>query len=115
MCVLLHSAGIWVVYLINEGVGPKLNLTGLHFVTTQASNLTFNIHSFYNGKHLMAWEHCHIRRSGRVGPLVFLEIGRSCQGGPGVLWMYYPIHLAAQLRESLHKLVIRKLNCYSVQ
>ena len=95
-----------MVYLINEGVGPKLNLTGLHFVTTQATSLTFNIYSFYTGKHLMVWEHCNIRRSGCVGSLVFLEVGRRCQGGPGILWMYCPNHLATQFRESLHKLVM---------
>ena len=95
-----------MVYLINEGVGPKLNFTGLHFVTTQATSLTFNIYSFYTGKHLMAWEHRNIRRSGCVGSLVFLEVGRRCQGGPGILWMYCPNHLATQFRESLHKLVM---------
>ena len=101
-----HIGGIWVVYLINEGIGPRLHLDGLHFVTIQPSNLTFNIYDFHNGKHFLAWEHCNIRLADRVGPLVFLEVDRRCQGGPGVLWMYCPDHLAAQFRESLDKLAI---------
>ena len=104
--LFLYSADIWVVYLINEGVGPALNFTGLHIVTIRTTDLTFNIYNFYNGKHLLTWEHCNIRRSGCVGPLVFLEIGRRCQGGAGVLWMYYPTHLAQEFRESLHRLVV---------
>ena len=103
--IVHHVGGIWVVYLINEGVGPKLNFIGIHVVTVNTTNLTFNIYNYYNEKHLLAWEHCNIRRSGCIGPLVFLEIGRKCLAGPGVLWMYYPAHLAAQFRESLHRLV----------
>jgi len=91
------------VYIIKEGIGPKLGI-GLHFVTTRDTDLTFNIYSFHTGKLLLVWAHCNIRRSGRIGPLVFLEVGRSCQGGPGVLWMYHPDHLAAQFRESLYRL-----------
>ena len=93
------------MYFINEGVGPALKYTGLHIVTIQTTDLTFNIHNCYNGKHLLSWDHCNIRRSGRVGPLVFLEVGRRCQGGPGVLWMYYPDHLAGKFRESLQRSV----------
>ena len=104
--MFFYSVGVWVVYFINEGVGPLLNFTGLHIVTIRTTNLTFNIHNFYNGKHLLAWEHCKIRRSGCVGPLVFLEIGSRCQGGPGVLWMYYPAHLAQEFRESLNRLAV---------
>ena len=98
-------AGIWVVYLISEGVGLRLNFTGLHVVTIQTTNSTFNIYT-YEGKHLLAWEHRCIRRTGRVGPVVFLEGGRKCRGGPGVLWMYHPEHLAAKFKNELERLVI---------
>ena len=107
-CVLLlyciHVVGIWVVYLINQGIAPKLHLEGLHFVTIQPANSSFNIYDFYSRKHLLAWERCNIGRVGRYTSLVFLEVNRSCQGGPGVLWMSYPDYLATQFRESLHKL-----------
>ena len=99
------------MYLINEGVGPRLNLDGLHFVTIRATDSTFNIYDFYNEKHLLAWEKCNIRQAGRIGSLVFLEISEKCQGGSGVLWMYCPIYLAVEFRESLHKLV--NLHTYS--
>ena len=95
-----------MVYFINEGVGPTLNFTGLHVVTIRTTNLTFNIYNYYNGKHLLSWQHSHLRRSGSVGPLVFLEIGRRCHGGPGLLWMYHPTDLAAAFRESLQRLVV---------
>lgn len=103
MCISLSLAGIWTVYFISEGVAQTLNFTGLHVVTISATNLTFNIYDFYNGKHLLAWEHCSIRKSGCVGPLVFLEVGKSCHGGPGVLWMFHPDHLAAKFSKSLQK------------
>ena len=103
--------GIWVVYFINEGIGPTLHLDGLHFVTIQPTNRTFNIYNFYNEEHLLAWNHCDIRRVGRVGTLVFLEVGRRCQGGPGVLWMYCADHLAAEFRESLDKLASCSFAC----
>lgn len=90
--------------MINEGIGPKLNLKGLHIVTIQPSNLTINIYDFYNGKHVLAWEHCNIKRTGRYFSLVFLEVGSWCQGGPGVLWMHCPDSLVTKFRESLDKL-----------
>ena len=103
------------MYCVNEGIGPRLNLDGLHFVTIQPSNSTINIYGFHNGKHLLAWEHCNISRTGRVGPLVFLEVDRRCQGGPGVLWMWCPNHLAAKFRESLDKLAIKLLICMPIR
>ena len=93
------------MYLIDEGIGPRLNLEGLHFVTIRATNQTFNIYNFSNANHLLAWEHYNIRQAGHVGSLVFLEVSARCQEGPGVLWMCCPVHLAAQFTESLHKLV----------
>ena len=92
------------MYLIHEGIGPRLQLDGLHFVTIQPANSSFNIYDFFSRKHVLAWERCNIQRAGRYGLLVFIEVNRSCQGGPGVLWMSCPDHLATQFRESLHKL-----------
>ena len=102
----IYIGGIWVVYLINEGVGPKLNFTGIHVVNISTTNLTFYIpvYNYYNEKQLLAWEHCNIRRSGCIDSLVFLEVGRNCQAEAGMLWVYYPTHLAAQFRKSLHRL-----------
>ena len=95
------------MHLINEGVGPQLNFTGLYVVTIQVTNSTFNIYNFYSGKHLMAWKHYNIKKYGHIGPLVFLKVDMAdkTQGGLGVLWMYFSNHLAVQFIESLYKLV----------
>ena len=98
-----YVGAIWIIYLIHEGVGPKLNLEGLHFVTIKSSSSTFNVYNYYNENHILAWEHCNIKETGRAGTLVYLEVDEKCQGGPGVLWMYCPDHLAEQLRALLHK------------
>ena len=90
--------GIWVVYFIEEGLGARLNLVGLHFVTIKSTDLTFNIYNFHDGQHLLALNHCSIKGTGRVGTLLFLEECKKC---PGVLWMYCPDHLVAQLGQSL--------------
>lgn len=34
---------------------------------------------------------------------MFVEIGRRCQGGPGLVWMYSGFNDAQALRETLHK------------
>ena len=51
---------------------------------------------------LISWDRDKIRRTGKTGNLVFIEIGRRCQGGPGLLWMY-SCSVAQALRETLHK------------
>ncbi len=38
-----------------------------------------------------------------TGNLVFVEIGRRCKGGPGLVWMYSGFNDAQPLRETLHK------------
>jgi len=106
ICFTVSTAGIWVVNIINEGIGSKLGITGLHFVTTRATNMTFNIYNFYTGRHLLVWEIHSIKGSGQLGPLIFLEVDGSSQGRLGILWMHHPDHLATQFRESLDRLVV---------
>ena len=104
MLILPHLADIWVVYIISEGIGEILDLTGPHIVTIQATNIykmssTFNVYSS-SGNHRLAWELCKIKRSGYFDSLVFLEVDRRTQGGPGVLWMYFhPNHLGQQFTQ----------------
>jgi len=52
---------------------------------------------------LVSWERDKMRRTGKTGNLVFIEIGRRCQGGPGLVWMYAGSEEAQALRETLHK------------
>ena len=90
------------MYIINEDVGKKLGYEGLHIIAIRR-NSTMNIHNFHSGKHLLSWDRDKLRRSGCIGSLVFMEAGRRCYGGPGLLWMYCPVSVAGKFRECLHK------------
>ena len=52
---------------------------------------------------LISWDRDKMRRTGKTGNLVFIEIGRRCFGGPGLVWMYTGFNDAQALRETLHK------------
>ena len=52
---------------------------------------------------IMSWDQDKMRKTGKTGNLVFIEIGRRCQGGPGLVWMYAGFDEAQALRETLHK------------
>ncbi|XP_065898240.1 insulin receptor substrate 1-like isoform X2 [Dysidea avara] len=95
------AISVWVVYIISEDVGSKLGYEGLHIVAIRR-NSTMNIHNIHSGKHLLAWDRDKLRRSGCIGSLVFMEAGRRCLGGPGLLWMYCPSSVAPKFRECLH-------------
>jgi len=90
-----------VVYIINEGVGNTLGYKGFHIVTT-GKNSTLNILDYDTEVIKVSWTRDKIRRSGCVESLVFVEAGRRCHGGPGMLWMYCP-GFALSFRKSLHR------------
>jgi hypothetical protein len=50
---------------------------------------------------LVTWEANKMRRTGSLGNLVFLEIGRRCEGGPGLLWMYSTPEDSVSFRETI--------------
>ena len=52
-----------------------------------------------------------MRRTGCLGNMVFIEIGRRCKGGPGLVWMFAGPADSAALRETLHRYV--SLTCLS--
>ena len=52
---------------------------------------------------IVSWERDKLRRTGKTGNLVFVEIGRRCKGGPGLVWLYTGVEQAQSLRETLHK------------
>jgi len=101
MFIVIHTVHIFVVYLINEGVASILGLSGLHIITIKESDHTFNIYAYHTEKHLVTWDHDKIRRSGCIESLVFIEPGRKCRGGPGLLLMY--CSSSSKLRECLHR------------
>ena len=95
---------IWVVHILVEGIAESnTTLAGLCVIAIRGSDATFNVHDFHTGKNLLSWDRGAIRRSGCMKSLVFLEAGRRCTGGPGLLWMYHPISQAMTLRKSLQE------------
>jgi len=56
---------------------------------------------------LISWDRDKMRRTGKTGNLVFIEIGRRCQGGPGLVWMYTGFNDAQALRETLHNFLFK--------
>ncbi len=57
-----------------------------------------------------------MRRTGCLGNMVFIEIGRRCTGGPGLVWMYAGPRETAALRETLHTWVFEAClsHCYTI-
>ena len=98
----LKTVNVWRVYIINEGVGKTLKCRGFHNVTINRDS-TISIINSSSQVPLVIWDRDKIRRSGCLESLVFLEAGRRCHGGPGMLWMYCP-QSSVQFGECLHRL-----------
>ncbi|XP_065887054.1 uncharacterized protein [Dysidea avara] len=96
----------WVVYIINEGVGHTLGSKGFHIITI-GKDSTLNILDYDTEAVQVTWDQDKIRRSGCVESLVFVEAGRRCHGGPGMLWMYCP-GFALSFRRCLHSFLFDK-------
>ena len=101
ICVLF-TANKWVVYILDEGVGHNIGLTGLCVVTFSTTNSTFNVNNYYTKKHLLTWHRDDIRVSGCIDSLVFVEVDKTCNGGPGLLWMQHPSPQSMTLQEELN-------------
>ena len=101
MCVF--TANVWIVYVLDEGVGHKIGLAGLCIVTLSSTRSTFNVYDFYNHKHLLAWHRDNLRVSGCIDSLVFLEADITCFGGAGLLWMQHPIPNSMTLEKQLNE------------
>ena len=54
-------------------------------------------------KHLLSWDRDKLRKSVSIGSLTFMEAGRRCLGGAGLLWMCCPVSVASKFRECLSK------------
>ena len=61
------------------------------------------------GRPIVSWDRDKVRRAGRTGDLVFIEIGRRCQGGPGLVWLY-----AGREAYPLHETLQRSVVCYQM-
>lgn len=99
---------VWPVYILPEEVGSRLSIIGTNVVALRSGGNGIIGHlDIYNpgdpSTPLISWDRDKMRRTGKTGHLVFIEIGRRCQGGPGLVWMYTGFNDAQALRETLHK------------
>ena len=95
-----------------EEVGSRCGMIGIHILLLKAgvpqqSVGRLEIVSPTNPSRpvIVAWDRDKMRRTGKTGNLVFMEIGRRCRGGPGLVWMYAGFEEAHPLRETLHRSV----------
>ena len=99
---------VWPVYIPSEDVGNRVHTLGVNLIAlrsrksdTQPGQL--DIISPTDPTPIVTWDRDKMRRTGCLGNMVFIEIGRRCKGGPGLVWMFAgPADLAA-LRETLHR------------
>ena len=100
---------MWPVYILPDEVGLRCHIIGQHILTlhseSEISVGELKIISPTDHKEaVIRWDRDKLRRSGRAWNLVFIEIGRMCVGGPGLVWMYVGFDSAAQaLRETLQR------------
>lgn len=102
---------VWPVYILPEEVGSRCSIIGSHILTLQG-RVTGTRHGkleVYSptdrSDPVVSWDHDKIRRTGKLGQLLFIEIGRRCQGGPGLMWMYTGScsKTAYQMRDTLRR------------
>lgn len=105
----LTPDSIWPVYILPEEVGMRCHIIGINLIALRSGVQGGSIGrlDIYNAADpttpLISWERDKMRRTGKTGNLVFIEIGRRCQGGPGLVWMFTGFNDAQALRETLHK------------
>ena len=76
---------------------------GLCIISLCNDTSMFNIFDFHTGKHLLSWHRDGIKRSGCIESLVFVEATGTCRGGPGLLWMQYPMPESVTLQRHIHE------------
>ena len=97
---------VWAVYILPEEVGSRCTIIGMNVLALRSGipNKTVSIFSPTDPSNpVLSWDRDKMRRTGKTGSTVFLEIGRRCQGGPGLVWMYAGVEEAQALWETLHK------------
>ena len=108
----------WAVYIMPEEVGSRCQMIGRLIlllkgnVPNQSVGKLEIISPTDTGRPIVSWDRDKMRRTGKTGNLVFIEIGRRCQGGPGLVWMYAGFEEAHPLRETLHRSAVHVVICY---
>ena len=107
--LILQLDSVWTVYILPEEVGSRCSIIGINVVALKSGKKDVSIGrlDIYNlgdpSTPVISWDRDKMRRTGKTGHLVFIEIGRRCEGGPGLVWMYTGFNEAQSLRETLHK------------
>ena len=98
---------VWPVYILPEEVGSRVHVLGHHIISlrsikseNQPGQLDI-ISPADPTSPIITWDRDKMRRTGCLGNMVFIEIGRRCRGGPGLIWMYAGPKDTAALRETL--------------
>ena len=80
------------ILALHSGV-PNVSVGELHIISPADHN-----------RAVLKWDRDKLRRAGKTGSLVFIEIGRRCEGGPGLVWMCVGLQDdAVALRRTLHR------------
>ena len=88
------AESVWPVYIFPEEVGSKCDIKGLGIFALHSTipNLSEGQLDIFNPSGhvtpLITWGRDKIRRAGRLGLLIWIEIGSGGEGGPGLVWMY---------------------------
>lgn len=101
---------VWAVYILPEEVGSRIQALGMQYLTLQSSlssktMATLKIISPLDMEPIVTWEATKMRRTGNLNNMMFIEIGRRCEGGPGLIWMCTTPADTHNFRETLQRLV----------
>ena len=92
---------MWPVFILAEEVSTRLNIIGLHIlvlsgtVPSQTVGTLEIVSPADTNNAVVSWLRDKLRRTGKTGNLVFVEIGGRCKRGPGLVWLYTgaePLH-----------------------
>ena len=93
----------WGVVVVQVGIGEQAHLRDAFCVVVVTSDDRLKIYAWNAATiPLITWDRDKLRRSGSIGDMVFMEAGRRCRFGPGLLWMFAETNVSVSLRAGLH-------------
>ena len=107
--IISSKDSAWAVYILPDDVGTTCQIIGLNVVVLKGGRGNKPVRQLQICNPVdpqnptVSWDRDKMRRTGKTGNLVFIEIGRRCKGGPGLVWMYSAYGEAQALKETLHK------------
>lgn len=104
-----HPQGVmaWGMYALQEGIGSRAGLKDAPCVAVVTDTDRLLVFPWKVTCAVIDWDRTHLRRSGSVGNLVFLEAGRRCMFGAGLLWMHNRSTINPSLREGMHTFLFK--------